>query len=246
MNVDFVGSVKSGPATIDRDHEGHGKYLILRRRQLPNTSPPQYREGLGDSARLWLLRNPPDVILLEIGTNEMWRGESFAAGAIDRLGELIDTITLVAPRALLFVSSIPPLRDNAANALAAQFNAAIPSLVALKKAAGANVAFANIGAAIDRSSDLSVSDGVHPDDGGYAKMADAWSGVLMAALHAGPPDGPEVSGARHRAIDAGVRNSQGRTVRGPVQAAAMNVDAGRRSHHGVSPVPSAGCGLSRP
>jgi lysophospholipase L1-like esterase len=162
--ITFVGSRQSGPtmvagATFPRNHEGYSGYTIDQIAAL-NPSP-------------WVSQSP-DIILLMIGTNDMYRNG--AANAPRRLEVLIDRILDANARALLVVAQIIPLPGNA-NVDA--YNAAIPAIVQRRAAAGKHIVL------VDQHSDFPASelaDGVHPNDAGYRRMAGVWYSAIAPLL----------------------------------------------------------------
>jgi fibronectin type 3 domain-containing protein/lysophospholipase L1-like esterase len=166
---DMVGSQRSGPALLyDRDHEGYRGYRID---QLAAAVPNQ------------LTTYRPEFILLQIGTNDVLQQFELEA-APARLSALIDLITDTRPSARLIVASITPLADPALDALARAYNAEIPGLVGAKAAEGRQVSFLDMYPVITTAD---LADGVHPNQGGYDKMAAAWSTTLAAMRDAPPP-----------------------------------------------------------
>lgn len=162
MAVDFVGSVRSGPAGAgaDLDHEGH----------------PGWRIGqIAERLDGWLAIYRPDVVLLHIGTNDM-HTDARAAGAADRLSALIGQITAARPEAHVFVGRIVGAQDapdhGAQQRRVNAFNAAVPGIVAAR---GPRVHL------VDHSlvDEADLADKLHPDDGGYAKMSALWCRALL-------------------------------------------------------------------
>ncbi|GAA1102317.1 SGNH/GDSL hydrolase family protein [Streptomyces javensis] len=157
--VDFVGSLFNGPSGLgDHDHEGHSGWTI---------------QQIDDNVVNWLRTQNPHTILLHIGTNDIYG--SNPAGAPARLSTLIDHITAQAPSAELFVATITPLGflDSTVRA----YNAAIPGIVQSKVNAGKRVHLVDMYSALTPAD---LADGVHPNAGGYDKMADVWWRALRA------------------------------------------------------------------
>lgn len=154
--IDFVGSLDNGaPSLKDTDHEGHSGYRVdeIRARVEP-----------------WVKTAKPDHILLLIGTNDVTQG--YAPRTVQRrLASLLDRVTAAAPTAQVFVSSIPPLASDELNDRADGYNAAIPRIVEAKRAKDQRVRFVDAGRALTTAD---LSDGVHPNRRGYAKLAEAW------------------------------------------------------------------------
>jgi lysophospholipase L1-like esterase len=170
--VDFVGSLSNGPASLgDRNHEGHSGWTIAQ---------------IDANVVNWLKTYTPRTILLHIGTNDIYG--SNPAGAPARLSTLIDHITTQSPDAELFVATIIPVPFAAATVQT--FNAQVPGIVQEKANAGKRVHLVPMGNALT-SADL--ADGVHPNAGGYAKMATVWYNALLAvpgSLANGTPTTP--------------------------------------------------------
>ncbi len=161
MRVDFVGSRSGGPPQLgDRDEEGHPGWRIRQ---------------LSQHARGWLLRYRPDVVLLQIGTNDVIQRWGLPA-APARLGALLDVVTTTLPSAQVYVATITPLANRRDDARARAYNAAIPEVVASRSAAGRHVHVVDLHSALGRA-DLS-GDGIHPTNGGYAKMAARWYSAI--------------------------------------------------------------------
>jgi lysophospholipase L1-like esterase len=161
MNIDFVGSRSSGPSQLgDRDDEGHPGWRIRQ---------------LSEHTRGWLLKYRPDVVLLQIGTNDVIQRWGLPA-APARLSALLDLITATVPAAQVYVATITPLAGRPNDARARAYNATIPGLVAGKAAAGRHVHLVDMHSVLSKD-DLS-GDGIHPTSGGYAEMAARWYSAL--------------------------------------------------------------------
>ena len=109
----------------------------------------------------------PHIVLLHIGTNNMWNGGPNGTDA--RLRTLVDYLTAILPDALIVVSNIIPWPDQAGNVN--QYNGYIRPIVEAKQAAGYNVIF------VDQFSGFptnQLADGIHPNANGYAAMANVW------------------------------------------------------------------------
>lgn len=163
LSLDFVGSQSNGPNSLgDRNHEGHPGWRINRINDL-------FTGGELDTYQ-------PDVVLLEIGTNDT-RTRSLDQMDAD-LGNLIDTITAHFPNTQLLVSSITPIdasvQGNTRAEKAKDFNRLIPNIVQHQ---GKKVDFVDVGGSL--SVDDLVSDGVHPNTKGYNKLGDAWYNALV-------------------------------------------------------------------
>ncbi len=158
----FVGSQASlSPRSLDRKrHEGHGGYLIANR---------QGRPGLQQRVHGWLNKTHPDVVLLMVGTNDLRGDASLAKGASGRFKKLVATIQgYKAHPVRVVVSAIPPSSNPTVNARVAKYNAQIRK-IALDR----QITFVD---PLLGPGDL--SDGTHPNAGGYQKIATAWNTAL--------------------------------------------------------------------
>ena len=176
--ITFVGRNQNGPDNVDgqpfpKSHEGYsGATIATGMNQLANRV---------DAA---LAANSPDIILLQIGTNNLYQG--MAAEVPGQLGSLLDQITTDAPDALVVVAQITPVNPTAfpTNGVD-QYNALIPGIVQERVDAGKhlivvdmNTAFktanANVGAL--------VGDNIHPNAGAYGIMAETWYAGIEGVL----------------------------------------------------------------
>jgi lysophospholipase L1-like esterase len=154
----------NGPADVDgvafpRNHEGYSGWTIA---QIDGIVP--------DPA----LEPEPHIVLLHIGTNDMYRSP---AGAPDRLGALIDQIVAELPDALVVVATIIPFPGGAG--AVNTFNAAVPALVEARAADGKHVIMVDQFAGFPSSE---LGDGVHPNQAGYARMAQVWYDAIRELL----------------------------------------------------------------
>ncbi|MFO1531162.1 MAG: GDSL-type esterase/lipase family protein [Kiritimatiellia bacterium] len=157
-------------------HEGHSGFIIDGRK-LYDTPPP--RNGLYEHIEEWKQPGGADRILLMIGSNDV-NIKYHLAEAPARLdglvSHLVDAEKGVYPRARLYVASLVPMNTSPdADARVKAYNDAIPGIVEAHRAKGEDVHF------VDLHSPLNFSDfpdNLHPNAGGYKKMADAWFKAL--------------------------------------------------------------------
>jgi lysophospholipase L1-like esterase len=155
--VDFVGSQSAGPARLaDLNHEGHPGWRI---------------DQVDAQVAGWLNTYQPDTVLLHLGTNDIIQDYALAQ-APARLSALLDHITATVPTADVYVATIVPFANATDEAQAEAYNAQLPGIVQAKAGAGKHVHLLDMHAALTPA-DL-LSDGVHPSNGGYSKMAAQW------------------------------------------------------------------------
>jgi lysophospholipase L1-like esterase len=163
--LDFAGSVKAG-TMADPDNEGHPGYRIDQIAALTDASLATYK---------------PNVVTLMAGTNDMVQNyqESTAPA---RLSALVDQIVADDPTATVLVANLTVGTNANIAAGEPAFNATVPGMVQAKQSAGKHVEFVDMSALT--AADL-APDGIHPNDGGYQKMADAFNAGLQRAASAG-------------------------------------------------------------
>ncbi|MEM7378076.1 MAG: SGNH/GDSL hydrolase family protein [Pseudomonadota bacterium] len=164
--VDFVGSQHAGTASgiADADHQGH---------------PGFQTSLLADNVSRWLDQNPADVMLIHVGTNDLSR----SALPVELLLQEIRNWELLNHTVDVLVATII---DHHADALWADvvedFNADLRQRLAANWPA---VTVVDQYSALDNVVDMSPlsvdSVGLHPNTGGYRKMADTWFDALIAS-----------------------------------------------------------------
>jgi lysophospholipase L1-like esterase len=123
----------------------------------------------------------PNVVLIHAGTNDMNRPID-PDNAPERLGAMIDEVVSICPDAAVLVAEIITTNNTAAAELGQTYNAAIPGVVSSRADDGKKVLL------VDMSSLLTtdeLTDGIHPTDEGYGKMADAWFAGIQEAIQKG-------------------------------------------------------------
>src|SRR3954469_12103439 len=180
--LDFVGSGRNGTMS-DPDNEGHSGWRI------------DQIAGIADSV---LARYRPNVVTLEIGTNDL-NGNYQIPTAADRLHALLDQITRAAPDATVLVGTVIISTSGTEEANRPAFNAKLPGIVQAEQAAGKHVRLVDMSALT--AADL--SDSLHPNDSGFGKMADAFNAGIQAADAAGWIKPPDSTGGQVRSGIAG-------------------------------------------
>ncbi len=174
----FVGSASGGPTEVDgvpfpRSHEGHGGYTIDQISDFITTNNT-------------IATYKPDVVLLEIGTNDVKVDGADTAAALMRLGNLVDKILASNAHLLLIVAQITPTETDATNVRVRAYNAGIPGLVRARADAGKHVAtvdnYTPLASIPNFKTDYMYSD-VHPNGAGYVVIGDGWYGGVAPLLH---------------------------------------------------------------
>lgn len=174
QKINFVGSRSGGPAqvsgvTFPKKHEGHPGWTI-------DSGYVSFGDGISTLIPTPAFSTIPHIVLLMIGTNDI----SATTGTdkiADRLDVLLGKIVTAAPKALLVVAQVTPIRWNPA--ALTTYNSKIPTLVQTRAKAGQHIV------AVDMSkmpTSAQATDGLHPNDTGYAYMADTWYAAIKTYL----------------------------------------------------------------
>lgn len=175
--VDFVGTLPGGGCGVsvwDGDNEGHGGFQavnIARQDLLPG----------------WLAAARPQVVMMTLGTNDVWNRRSVTE-ILDAFTVLLGQMRAADPRTVLLVAQIPPMTPNSCDhcpTLSASLNAAIPGWAAASSTAASPVHVVDLATGWTPLTD--TTDGVHQTDAGNAKFADRWYAALTAVLDGRTP-----------------------------------------------------------
>ncbi len=163
---DFVGGLQHGNGSLpDKNHEGHAGFRT-NELQVAN----------------YLNANPADVILLEIGTNDISFNES-ASQVRDDISAILDAIEAARPAARTYLSTVIPRKDNNARQTTTQnLNNLLPALAQSKVAAGQDVVLVDLAAQFLANPNWDtelMDDDKHPNDNGYALMAQEFFNAIQ-------------------------------------------------------------------
>ena len=150
----------------DNHCEGHNGAVISQIASFANLSLPER----------------PNVVLLMAGTNDM-NIPTDPDTAPNRLGSLIDQITIACPDAAVLVAQLIHSGNAGTNDRIATYNNALVGVVAQRQKQGRHVLLAE-----GMSSALSegdYNDTLHPNDSGYQKIANTWYSYLNIANNNG-------------------------------------------------------------
>ncbi len=176
--ITFVGRNQNGPDAVDgqpfpRNHEGYSGATI-------STGMNQ----LASRVAAALAANPPHIVLLHIGTNNLYQG--MPPELPEQLESVLDQLSAGAPDALVVVAQITPLSPTTfPNNGVDQYNALMPGIVRERNDAGQHLLLIDAnGAFRAASADVGalVGDGIHPNGTGYGVLAQAWYAGLRDVL----------------------------------------------------------------
>jgi lysophospholipase L1-like esterase len=126
----------------------------------------------------------PHIVLVMIGTNDI-NDQLEVATAPDRLASLIDDTSAAAPDALVVVAQLIPTRTDSLNVEVQAYNAAIPAMVSARANAGKHITTVDMYSAFTANPNYKnalLFDGLHPNDAGYALMAQVWYRAISKYL----------------------------------------------------------------
>jgi len=162
-NVNFVGSLTSSDSmTYDQNHEGHWGWADNQ---------------IADNIYGWLQLNPPDIILLHIGTNAL---DTNPADVQNILNIIDQYETNYSTHITVLLARI--INRNPYSSTTTTFNNNVVAMANARISGGDDIIIVNMetGAGINYSTDM--WDDVHPNDVGYQKMAALWYSTLQGVL----------------------------------------------------------------
>jgi lysophospholipase L1-like esterase len=165
-NFNFVGSQTDGNFP-DPQHEGYDGWHA----DTTGTS-----DILGQVYN-WLTANPADIVLLHIGTNDI----SYGGQNASEVNAILNEIDRFSTNTKVILALIIDRKFH--SPVTTQFNIDVNNMAQSRIAAGDDILVVNMEPALNYATDM--ADSVHPNDSGYAKMADVWFNALDNLLN--PP-----------------------------------------------------------
>ncbi len=174
---DFVGSqTANSPTQVDPNHEGH---------------PGWVAENIRDNIYDWLVTNPAELVLLHIGTNDMyqiadglsesvWKGQ--VKTQVNEVSQVLDEIDDFSENTTVIMARIISRLDDNQKEYTTYFNLKLQEMVTNRSSDNLLVVDMENGAGLvySTASGGSMYDNVHPNNTGYTKMANAWSSAISA------------------------------------------------------------------
>lgn len=198
FTTDFVGSNNYGQANWanpDYEHEGYNSATITRD---AGTRYPHI-----ETAASRMITYQPEIVIVELGTNDLYSGRRTPTMFRDDMRKLLDTIWSVNPGIKIVLTTIiPPDTIGRSNLVPLWFNvittnALFPALVAEKVSQGKTIVLADVYANFmpPESVKAYILDGVHPSYdgwqghpvGGYRRMAKAIYPRVKELINGTPP-----------------------------------------------------------
>ena len=168
--VDFVGSLRvnhRGPPPsrdFDLDHEGHWGFRV---------------DEILDRVRGWAESGRPDVVLVHLGSNDVFQDESLSS-TLEELRAVIQAIRGVRPECTFLLAQIIPTRNAGANRGIRELNDAIPELAGSLSTSVSPVLVVDQFTGFDAATQ--TYDGVHPNPAGEIHLSERWLASLREVL----------------------------------------------------------------
>jgi lysophospholipase L1-like esterase len=165
--IQFVGSQADGQNFTDFDHEHEGYSGFLA-------------SDISTQVYGYLDNNPADVVLLHIGTNDITDGKLAAAVASD-VNAILNEVDRYDPAIPVVLARIINRKNTLGQEYAetSVYNSALQTLAENRIASGDRILVVDHEPALAPSD---MSDDVHPNQGGYGKMANVWYAGLVTLL----------------------------------------------------------------
>ncbi|MCO1574537.1 ricin-type beta-trefoil lectin domain protein [Crossiella sp. SN42] len=171
-NVDFVGTLPAPGCgfAYDGENEGHGGFLatrIAQQNQLPG----------------WLSATRPDVVLMHLGTNDVWSNISTTA-ILSAYTTLLNQMRASNPGMRVLLAQIIPMNPSGCpecGQRVVELNNAIPGWARANSTARSPITVVDQWTGFSTTAD--TTDGVHPNGTtGIRKIESRWYPALTAAL----------------------------------------------------------------
>lgn len=172
--VDFVGSRKgvsnghrNSPqimppiSDFDIDHEGHWDYRA---------------DEILEFVPIWTARYKPKIVLLHLGTNDIFQGQSIES-TISDLMLIIESIRIEKPDATILLAKVIPSERNTEDLVT--LNKSIETLANSLNNKTSRVLVVDHETGYKQSDN---SDGIHPNENGEIKVADNWFNGIMQVI----------------------------------------------------------------
>lgn len=192
--VTYVGSRNNGTMS-ENAVEGWPGYRIDQVMAKASTAVPHYL---------------PNVILINVGTNDCvqnWNMDNTTVqskvepslttnatfGVGDRMRSFVDQLLVWSPNATVVLSTLILNKNNATNTRVNDANSQYRDAAAALKAEGKRVVLADMTTAAGGPNITTMADVTHPNDVGYALMANRWYIALQEASQEGLIVAPEAT-----------------------------------------------------
>ena len=162
-NVDFVGNKRNQTFDdFDPDHEGHSGWRA---------------DQIAESLNWWLNGYTPDIVLLHIGHNDFFQGDT-VDNVIDDIGKIIDILQANNPKVIIFLAQI--IYPNWKQTNFTDLNSKILTLAESKTNFQSIIIPVNQNENFNPETD--TYDRCHPNDRGDQIIAQQWFNAINSIL----------------------------------------------------------------
>ncbi len=180
LDIDFVGQLANGTFT-DNQHEGRGGWHA---KHWDNDDELDLNHYLLEFLQI----NPPHIILLHIGTNDIGAYNisgnnntiTTTVSDVNGLLDIIDDFDLDIKVILAKITNQVSPPDTTTAQIITDYNSALEIMANNRIVNGDNLTVVDMESALTYSTDL--SDGGHPNEMGYSKMANVWYNEIIDIL----------------------------------------------------------------
>ncbi|KAJ4403498.1 hypothetical protein N0V91_006551 [Didymella pomorum] len=170
-NTDFVGTLPAQGCgfTYDGENEGHGGYLAI------NIANQDLLPG-------WLSSTKPDVVVMHLGTNDVWNNKSPATITF-AFSKLVDQMRASKPTMKILVAKIIPMNPSGCSECGQRvinLNNAIATWAPSKSTSASPITVVDVWTGFNTAT--MTSDGVHPNDAGTKVLGNSWYSAVAAAI----------------------------------------------------------------
>lgn len=209
-DIDMVGSLEPEGCGFEYDgeHEGHGG---IKTRTIASSGV----------TRSWLKLHPADILLVHLGTNDIWGGGSSTKTILDDFSVIVEDAREVNPEIAILIAQIIPMASDSCIDCPdriIELNSAIPNWAEEVSRPESPVWSVDQWTGFDPGSD--TYDGVHPNDTGNLKIAARWFEALVPVLES-ISETPSSSGERAVSEDPDILTVE--TVNQPLPAVAIGL-----------------------
>lgn len=183
-NTDFVGTLPGQGCgfTYDGENEGHVSSPKVARKFINGHVIDEIKQGgylatnIANQNMLpkWLSSTKPDIVMMHLGTNDVWNNISPAA-ITAAFSKLVEQMRASKPTMKILVAQIIPMTpSNCAQCgpRVVALNSAIVAWAANTTTAVSRITVVDTWTGFDTKS--MTGDGVHPNNAGNQKLATAW------------------------------------------------------------------------
>jgi lysophospholipase L1-like esterase len=190
-NTDFVGTLPGQGCGFpyDGENEGHVSFQVslsqkFRTRLTTFAKGGYLAVNIANQNLLpgWLSRTYPDIVLMHLGTNDVWSNRS-PQEITTAFSKLVDQMRASKSSMKILVAKILPMNPSNCGECGQRvvaLNSAIGSWAAGKTTASSPITVVDAWTGFNTAS--MTGDGVHPNDAGNKKLADAWYQPLVDAI----------------------------------------------------------------